>query len=438
VLFTTVTTLKERKKKMEDSLRRANPNKRLHVNQRVSGALGEYIDGPTKRRRRNRIFGHIISAVGERKYLVRFDDGTEKECPSAVLRVEKVAASLPPDVQLPVPATHVEAVEAEDVQEEVADQDEEEALPEAPEVEEEEVAAEKQAGEEESEEVAAETSDSAPSGMIGQLPTESEVANSTSGKDYATLKKLAWDKVKSLLGSEVVVKTKKNGSMTWKVIESIDNDDVIPEHNNSQYGLKKFSCGDYKKSDIIAKIFLRLMFNDWREKVEKLNNAVIASKAKCRLFTGKEFLTGLAIIIGAAEFARRGSDLFGVKDQVADDDDDDTDAWPSLCQDPHFEQYMPFSRWKDLRRFFPEIFADETKKETDPWYQFSSAIDEFNSIRQSELVDSLWISIDETMSAWKPRKTALGGLPNISFIVRKPEPLGKTLNINFFNTKIKI
>jgi hypothetical protein len=29
------------------------------------------------------------------------------------------------------------------------------------------------------------------------------------------------------------------------------------------------------------------------------------------------------------------------------------------------------------------------------------------------------------MSAWRPRKTALGGLPNISFIARKPEPLGK-------------
>ncbi len=95
-------------------------------------------------------------------------------------------------------------------------------------------------------------------------------------------------------------------------------------------------------------------------------------------------------------------------DQLADnDDDDDNGAWPSLCHAPHFEQYMLFSRWKDLQRFFPEMFADETKKDTDPWYQFSSAIDEFNSICQSELVDSQWISIDEIMIAWKPWKTAL-------------------------------
>jgi hypothetical protein len=107
-----------------------------------------------------------------------------------------------------------------------------------------------------------------------------------------------------------------------------------------------------------------------------------------------------------------------MKDQLADDDDYD-DALPSLCHNPQFEQYMPFSMWKDLWRFFPEIFVHAAKKETDPWYQFSSAIDEFNSICHSELVCSQWISIDE------PQQTALGGLPNISCIVRKPEPLGK-------------
>ncbi len=47
-----------------------------------------------------------------------------------------------------------------------------------------------------------------------------------------------------------------------------------------------------------------------------------------------------------------------------------------------------------------KIFADNDKNDVDPWFQFSSAIDEFNEIR---------------MCAWKPRKTALGGLPKISF-----------------------
>jgi hypothetical protein len=57
----------------------------------------------------------------------------------------KVAASLPKDVQEPITSTHVEAMEAGDVQEEIADQDGEAELPDSPEVKEEEVAAEEQA-----------------------------------------------------------------------------------------------------------------------------------------------------------------------------------------------------------------------------------------------------------------------------------------------------
>jgi hypothetical protein len=79
----------------------------------------------------------------------------------------------------------------------------------------------------------------------------------------------------------VVVKTKKNGSMTWKVIDSIDPDlaEAIAEiHDNFEYGLKRFYCENYKKSEVISSIFLRLLFKDWRKKVEKLNEVVVASK----------------------------------------------------------------------------------------------------------------------------------------------------------------
>jgi hypothetical protein len=56
-------------------------------------------------------------------------------------------------------------------------------------------------------------------------------------------------------------------------------------------------------------------------------------------------------------------------------------------------------------------------------YQFSDAVEEFNEIRRKRVVGSLWISV-ESMSAWKPRTTDKGDLPNISFIVPKPKPLG--------------
>jgi hypothetical protein len=77
-----------------------------------------------------------------------------------------------------------------------------------------------------------------------------------------------------------------------------------------------------------------LLFEDWRKKVEKMNVAVALSKAKCRPFTEKDFLTWLAILIGAAEFAKRDSDLFSVKDQFMEEGDDDDEKWTSLYPEP--------------------------------------------------------------------------------------------------------
>ncbi len=86
--------------------RRTAPQKRLAVNQRVSGAVGEFYEDPSaKRRQRQRWFGHVVRAVGEKRYLVRFDNGEEKELASSVLKVESMVASIPPDVLPPSLAT---------------------------------------------------------------------------------------------------------------------------------------------------------------------------------------------------------------------------------------------------------------------------------------------------------------------------------------------
>jgi hypothetical protein len=113
---------------MEDSTRRATANKRLHVNQRVSGAVGDHLQGPTKRRCHQRLYRHNISAAGKKKYLVRFDDGSKKECFSVLLRVEKIHASLPIDVNLPIPAGNGHRVDVAEVEEGVADQEDEKPL----------------------------------------------------------------------------------------------------------------------------------------------------------------------------------------------------------------------------------------------------------------------------------------------------------------------
>jgi hypothetical protein len=226
------------------------------------------------------------------------------------------------------------------------------------------------------------------------------------------------EKIQALVGEKVTIKTRNNGTMEWTVISSNNPEDVIPEkEDGTKYGMKGFHPSHYKKSEIFCILFLKLLFKDWTEKVKKMNAVIcdICIICKVQAIHGKEFLTGLGIMIGAAEFAKRGSDLLSVKDQAVLDGEDEEENWASLCPDLHFERFMPFSRWKEFRKFFPDIFSDNERKEIDPWYQFSGAIDEFNELRQELICGSRWISVDETMCAWRPRKTATGGLPNISF-----------------------
>jgi hypothetical protein len=217
--------------------------------------------------------------------------------------------------------------------------------------------------------------------------------------------------------------------MKWTVVEGhTPPTEKIISKTGTFYGLKGFNVGNFRKGKILVHMFLELSFLDWKLKVDKMNAAVEASKAKCKRFSCEEFLIGLGLIIGASEFSQKGVDLFGVK-KGEEEDDDDLEVWPSISPNPQFEQYMAFSCFKDFRRFLPSIYANESQKETDDWWEFAGAVDEFNIIRRTKLTCSEWISVDETMCAWRPRTTALGGLPNISFIVRKPEPLGKLMKL---------
>ncbi len=61
----------------------------------------------------------------------------------------------------------------------------------------------------------------------------------------------------------------------------------------------------------------------------------------------------------------------------------------------------------------------------DPWWQFREAVAECNKNRKEMIHFPQWVAIDESMSSLKPQTTKNGNLPNVSFISRRPEPLGE-------------
>jgi len=96
--------------------------------------------------------------------MVTFDDGSEKECSSALLRVEKMHTNIPPDIQIPMETTLEHSVVLQELEEEVVDQEEKEPPGASPD-------------DEEMEEVlgdAAQDDGDPPNGMPGPLPSEKE------------------------------------------------------------------------------------------------------------------------------------------------------------------------------------------------------------------------------------------------------------------------
>jgi hypothetical protein len=364
--------------------------KGLAVNQRVSGAVGEFYEGPSaKRRPRQCWFGHVVRAVGEKRYLVRFDNGGEKELASSALKVESMVASIPPDVLAPLTRNIREEAVLETADKLLNDDDELEHLPDSqPEEEEaedvdadqadaeqtdvEQANAEK--GNHEEEPPALQENGEDPNGrMPGQLPVGEQI-----GRDYHSVKKATKERIAAIVGQEVIEGSQKNGSMKWTVIGSHEPDKIVEEFDcKATYGLKDFDMSKFRQSEVLAYLLLSISFFDWKSKVEKMNVAIEKAKAKCKKFSNEEFLTGLGLLIGAAEFSQKGVDLFNIKDDVQDDDD----IWQSIRPSPHFEQYMSFSRFKDFQRFLPDIYTDDaSEEEINPWYQFSPAVEEFNEI----------------------------------------------------------
>jgi hypothetical protein len=94
---------------------------------------------------------------------------------------------------------------------------------------------------------------------------------------------------------------------------------------------------------------------------------------------------------------------------------------------PDFGQYMPINYFKCFCSAAPYCWSNERYWYEDsrdvPWDVFLPCLSCFNDKRQ-QLVKTVLMLVDESMSGWRPKTTKLGGLPNYTYEPRKPVPLG--------------
>ena len=91
------------------------------------------------------------------------------------------------------------------------------------------------------------------------------------------------------------------------------------------------------------------------------------------------------------------------------------------------DKYMTYSRFKGIKDHWVEQFHDDAHRETDQWWKVKKLVDGFNKNRSQVVGSSRVKVLDESMSAFKPQTSKTGNLPHLSFILRKPEPLGTEL-----------
>ena len=98
--------------------------------------------------------------------------------------------------------------------------------------------------------------------------------------------------------------------------------------------------------------------------------------------------------------------------------------WPVPVLEIHvfkaFKSAIPFM-WVEDRSLWYRPREDLT------WAVFLPVLVKMNEQRKKLLAGLLLLLLDESMSGWRPKTSAKGGLPSISFEPRKPVSLGTML-----------
>jgi hypothetical protein len=223
------------------------------------------------------------------------------------------------------------------------------------------------------------------------------------------------------IGKTIIVEHKKS-KMTWKWTLTEDH---IPDKSTiefEQVGLRGFDFENLSDSPA-ADVFFELWPGDYRQHLRVLNlwvaehNAGIRDRRKTiKEVTHREYHHFLAILLYGCGYDEAGKDLWGVKND-----------YPSVYGAPDLKQYtnMSYDRFKALKSLFHLAFTDpSTVDKSDPWWEIRSLVDGFNENRKAKVAASVYKVMDESMSSFRPKTSKTGNLPNISFVKRKPKPLG--------------
>jgi hypothetical protein len=173
-------------------------------------------------------------------------------------------------------------------------------------------------------------------------------------------------------------------------------------------------------------LLIKLWPGDWEVQLAQLNTAVDKANrntdksGRIRLVTKFEWWRFVGIMISACPLGKGGVHLWDSQRKKTNN----TNKKLGSPTDYGETGIMKYYRFREIKNYFPFSFYDWSKEDDDPWHPIGLLVDGFNENRNRTIAASILKILDEEMSAFVPQTTALGGLPHLSYIFRKPKPLG--------------
>ena len=238
---------------------------------------------------------------------------------------------------------------------------------------------------------------------------------------------------KAMIDEETEVVVGKDAKRTrWKVQDDIlakDLPDCVPYFK--ELGMKGFDFGDKGVPEDRGKshrinlhdLMIHLWPGDWKDQLSFMNGMIEdkecaerdagSSMKKMSLISEREFWIFFGLMLAARLEGRVGT-LW----------DTDTKSPDGILRNVNYSKHMSRTRFNEIRHYMAFLFADKSQKGKDDWWQVLGGIDGFNENRKKTVQAPNIRVLDESMSAFKPRTTKTGDLTYLSYIHRKPEPLG--------------
>jgi hypothetical protein len=216
---------------------------------------------------------------------------------------------------------------------------------------------------------------------------------------------------------------------TWKIVENSSPTDPVAPYQ--LHGIIDFDFRQFAKAKLdiendeynfpFLKLLIHLWPGNWREQLRNLNiqvdsyNATCAKGKRMSQVSENEWWILWGIIFAACPCHKGGNKLFEkatVRQLI-----------PSVNFGKDGMNIMSWHRFKSIKEKISFAFYDYTCPD-DPYHPVKLLVDGFNDNRREKLATGIKIVLDESMSPFQPRTTKTSKLPNLSFIFRKPKPLG--------------